>query len=73
MPKKSRLEERIMLRLLKEDMDRVDALIPYVEKATRAFAVSRITRSSVIRAAVIRGLDAMEEEYKEMEVEEEEN
>ncbi len=55
-----------MLRLLTEDMDRIDALIPYVEEATRSFAVSKITRSSVIRAAVIRGLDSMEEEYREL-------
>ncbi len=54
-----------MLRLPKEDSDRLDALIPYVEQGARAFAVGRITRSAVVRAAVIRGLDVLEKEMCE--------
>ena len=51
------------LRLPKPLLDRAEALVAKLKKKPE-FAVQRITRSTVIRLALMRGLDALEAEHR---------
>ena len=50
------------LRLPRSLLDRADALIALLKKRPE-FAVQRITRSTVLRLALMRGLDALEADH----------
>jgi len=58
-----RTEAVVPVRLSQEVLDRADALIEKVESLPE-FAVTRVTRSAVLRLAILRGLELLEEETK---------
>ena len=51
----------VTLRLPKSLLQRADALIPALRTNSDIFVVGRLSRSVVLRLAVLRGLEAMEE------------
>jgi hypothetical protein len=51
----------VTLRLPKSLLSRADALIPKLRENSEIFVVGRLSRSVVLRLAVLRGLEAMEE------------
>jgi hypothetical protein len=51
----------VTLRLPKSLLSRADALIPRLRENSDIFVVGRLSRSVVLRLAVLRGLEAMEE------------
>jgi hypothetical protein len=50
----------VTLRLPKSLLQRADALIPTLRANSEIFVVGRLSRSVVLRLAVLRGLEAME-------------
>ena len=50
----------VTLRLPKSLLQRADALIPALRANSEIFVVGRLSRSVVLRLAVLRGLEAME-------------
>ena len=50
----------VTLRLPKSLLQRADALIPMLRSNSEIFVVGRLSRSVVLRLAVLRGLEAME-------------
>jgi hypothetical protein len=50
----------VTLRLPKSLLQRADALIPALRTNSDIFVVGRLSRSVVLRLAVLRGLEAME-------------
>jgi hypothetical protein len=52
----------VTLRLPKSLLQRADALIPALRSNSDIFVVGRLSRSVVLRLAVLRGLEAMEQE-----------
>jgi hypothetical protein len=50
----------VTLRLPKQLLQRADALIPALRTNSDIFVVGRLSRSVVLRLAVLRGLEAME-------------
>ncbi|MET0388022.1 MAG: hypothetical protein ABW321_18765 [Polyangiales bacterium] len=50
----------VTLRLPKSLLQRADALIPTLRSNSDIFVVGRLSRSVVLRLAVLRGLEAME-------------
>lgn len=50
----------VTLRLPKSLLQRADALIPTLRANSDIFVVGRLSRSVVLRLAVLRGLEAME-------------
>ena len=50
----------VTLRLPKSLLARADALIPRMRENSEIFVVGRLSRSVVLRLAVLRGLEAME-------------
>jgi hypothetical protein len=52
----------VTLRLPKSLLQRADALIPALRSNSDIFVVGRLSRSVVLRLAVLRGLEAMEED-----------
>ena len=50
----------VTLRLPKSLLQRADALIPTLRSNSEIFVVGRLSRSVVLRLAVLRGLEAME-------------
>jgi hypothetical protein len=52
----------VTLRLPKSLLQRADALIPTLRSNSDIFVVGRLSRSVVLRLAVLRGLEAMEED-----------
>lgn len=54
-------EEQIALRLPADALERAEALVPKLAKLP-ALAAVRVTRSAVLRMAILRGLDALEAE-----------
>jgi hypothetical protein len=50
----------VTLRLPKALLQRADALIPTLRSNSDIFVVGRLSRSVVLRLAVLRGLEAME-------------
>ena len=51
----------VTLRLPKSLLQRADALIPTLRANSDIFVVGRLSRSVVLRLAVLRGLETMEE------------
>jgi hypothetical protein len=51
----------VTLRLPKSLLQRADALIPTLRSNSDIFVVGRLSRSVVLRLAVLRGLETMEE------------
>ncbi len=51
----------VTLRLPKALLTRADALIPKLKENSEIFVVGRLSRSVVLRLAVLRGLETMEE------------
>jgi hypothetical protein len=59
-----KLEDVVVgMRLPRETVKRADQLIAKL-KQTELLAAERVSRSTVLRLAVVRGLDALEREYK---------
>jgi hypothetical protein len=52
----------VTLRLPKSLLQRADALIPALRSNSDIFVVGRLSRSVVLRLAVLKGLESMEEE-----------
>lgn len=52
----------VTLRLPKSLLQRADALIPTLRSNSDIFVVGRLSRSVVLRLAVLKGLESMEEE-----------
>ncbi len=55
-------EKLITVRLPAELLDRADELVPVLQEI-EDFSVMRMTRSTVIRLALVRGLAVLEEDY----------
>ena len=55
-------EKLITVRLPADLLDRVDELVPVLQEI-EDFSVMRMTRSTVIRLALVRGLAVLEEDY----------
>ena len=55
-------EEQVSIRLPSDLVKRAEKLVPRLEKETE-FAAWRISRAAVLRLAVARGLEALEEQY----------
>ncbi len=58
----TRNDVQIVLRLPQVIRDRADALIPLLESRQEIAALGKVTRSKVIRLALVKGLDALERE-----------
>lgn len=56
--------EQITLRVPPEAVRRAEKLVPRVAADRTFAALGRITRSTVLNLALMRGLDALEQEYK---------
>ncbi len=54
----------LTLRLPHAHVARLEALVPKIADAPELATVGRVTRSDVLRLAVLRGLAALEEEYQ---------
>lgn len=54
---------QIALRVTSDVTDRADVLVRKASARPGA-ALGRVTRSSILKAALLRGLDALEQEYK---------
>ena len=59
MPVKDR---QVALRIEQDYLDRADALVSLMESIP-ALAAMRITRAAVMRMAIVRGLEVLEEEH----------
>lgn len=59
-----RFDKPTPLRLDQEILERADALIPSVGKRPEFQAIGRVTRASVLRLAILRGLAELEAEAK---------
>jgi len=57
-------EKLITVRLPADLLARVDELVPALQQV-EDFSVMRLTRSAVIRLAILRGLASLEEDYAE--------
>ena len=55
---------QIALRVSPDMEQRVDALLPKLAKDATLSAVGRVTRSTVLKLALSRGLEVLEREYK---------
>jgi hypothetical protein len=55
--------EAINVKLTAQQFDRIDALIDPMTEAGRRMGIRDMTRASVVRAAVERGLDVLEREF----------
>jgi len=56
--------EQISVWVMVEDLRRADRLIPRLAKDRLLATSGRITRSTVLRFALTRGLDVLEQEHK---------
>lgn len=56
-------DEQITFRLSTDMKQRIDALIPEIEKDPELAVLGTITRSKVVRLAILRGLGALEEQH----------
>ncbi|MCB9797102.1 MAG: hypothetical protein H6741_30825 [Alphaproteobacteria bacterium] len=54
---------QIAIRLPSELIDRADALIPSLEQDSEFYTWGRVSRAAVIRLAVLRGLEVLEQEH----------
>lgn len=50
--------------VMKDDLRRAEALVPKLAKHPLIAAVGNVTRSTVLRLAITRGLDVLEKEHK---------
>lgn len=57
-------DEQITFRLSADMKQRIDALIPEIEKDPELAVLGTITRSKVVRLAILRGLGALEEQHR---------
>ena len=57
-------ESRLVLRVQASIAKRADELRPRVARDPNLSAVGRISRSTVLKLALLRGLDVLEQEYK---------
>lgn len=57
-------DEQITFRLSGDMKQRIDALIPEIEKDPELAVLGTITRSKVVRLAILRGLGALEEQHR---------
>jgi hypothetical protein len=64
MAKKTSVMTQVALRIPTEALKRADALIPKVARDSTVAALGEITRSTILKLAVMRGLDALEKEHK---------
>lgn len=55
-------EKQLSIRLPAETVDRADALVPVIADLP-ALAAFRVERASVLRLAIVRGLQALEQEH----------
>lgn len=55
--------EQITIRVNKDALKRADALARKVAKDSGVAALGRVTRSTVLKLAIARGLEALEAEY----------
>ncbi len=55
-------EKLVTVRLPADLLDRADELVPVLQEI-EDFSVMRMTRSTVIRLALVRGLAVLEEDY----------
>lgn len=63
MRKKTAIPTQIALRVTTDVLDRADALAARVSKDPK-MALGTVTRSNVLRLALLRGLESLEAEYK---------
>jgi hypothetical protein len=61
---KVRAGEQISLRVPAEALRRADQLVPKLVSDQTLAAVARVTRSTVLKLALMRGLDVLEREFK---------
>ena len=54
----------LSVRVSPEVLKRADRLIPKVGRDRAVTAIGNVTRSTVVKLALMRGLDALESEYK---------
>jgi hypothetical protein len=68
MPKAAKKPEperqQISVWVMSDDLQRADALVAKVGSDRDNAGVGKVTRSSVLRLALMRGLDALEKEYR---------
>jgi len=55
--------QQVMLRVSKDILSGVDHLIPKIQTDPELAAWGRVTRSSVIRLAILHGLKVLQEKY----------
>ena len=55
---------QIALRIPSQALKRADALIPKLARNTTISALGHVTRSTVMKLALMRGLELLEQEYK---------
>jgi len=53
----------VTLRLPKNLLERADALVPVLRDSEELFALGRLSRSIVLRLAVLKGLEALEAQH----------
>lgn len=56
--------DRVTLRVTRDVTRRADALVKKLAKDSAVFPVSQVTRSTVLKLAMIRGLEQLEREHK---------
>jgi hypothetical protein len=54
----------LSVRVSPEMLKRADRLIPKVSRDPAVTTIGRVTRSTVVKLALMRGFDALEQEYK---------
>ncbi len=54
----------LSVRVSPELLKRADKLIARVGRDTAVTTIGRVTRSTIIKLALVRGLDALEQEYR---------
>ena len=54
----------LSVRVSPEMLKRADRLIPKLGRDTAVSTIGNVTRSTVVKLALLRGLDALEREYK---------
>lgn len=55
----------LSIRVLKALVDRLDGLVPALADDPRMQVLGKVSRSDVARAAMVRGLEELEREYRE--------
>jgi hypothetical protein len=64
MKRKEPTQRQISTWVMTEDLQRAAELAPKLAKNPLVAAVGRVTRSTVLRLAITRGLDVLEKEHK---------